>query len=294
MAKTGNQSMPGTAEGAALGRAIHTRESQEPVLRDDWAIHLLSREDRDRVLAGQPTDTMVAMQGIDTSPIFAVNVGCLRYAEDEIDRCVAAGMDQYLVLGAGLDTFALRRSDLVGKLAVFEVDHPDVQALKRQRIAAATEQPATMPTFIAVDFERQRMDEEIRASNFDTKRPALVSWLNTLHYLSEDAVRDSLAALAALLAPGSRLVLNYAPDVDLTPEQVEFVTQLLTLTDAAGEPMASRWRPPDFEELLASLGFRVREHADEKILIERYFAGRDDGLSPGLPLRVLLAERGNH
>jgi methyltransferase (TIGR00027 family) len=291
MAKTGNNSMPGTAEGAALGRALHTRLSSDPVLYDDWAIRLLSEESRERVLRETRADTMMTMQGFDTSPIFAVNVGCLRYAEDEIDRCVAAGIDQYLVLGAGLDTFALRRGDLAGKLAVFEVDHPEVQALKRARIAAADAAPAALPTFIAMDFETQRLAREVAASAFDTGRPAVTSWLNTLPYLSGDAVRDSLAELADLLAPRSRLVLNYVPDVELTPAQADFATRLLTLTDGVDEPMAGRWRPTDFEQLLTSRGFRLLEHADESVLTTRYFKGRDDGLRPGLPLRVIVAER---
>ena len=285
--------MPGTAEGAALGRALHTRESSDPVLRDEWAIHLLSTEDRDRVGRGEQTDAMAAMGCIDTSPIFAVNVGCLRYAEDEVERCIETGVAQYLILGAGLDTFALRREDTAISVDVYEVDHPDVQALKRERIAAAEVQAANLPVFVPVDFESQELGEAVRSSGFDTGRPAVVSWLNTLHYLTAEAIESGLEELAGLLAPGSRLVLNYAPDVELSPAQLEFVTQLLTLTDAAGEPMASRWKPDAFVRLLQSRGFQVIEHVDETELTERYFARRSDGLRPGLPLRVLVAERGS-
>ena len=291
MAKTGKGSMPGTAEGAAMGRALHNRVSANPVLHDDWAVRLLDEANRARVLGDTPAENMMAMQGFDMSPIFAVNIGCLRYAEDEIDRCVAAGINQYLVLGAGLDTFALRRKDLAGKMAVFEVDHPEVQALKRERIAAADAEPATLPTFIPVDFEVKNLEEQVRASSFDVRSPAVASWLNTLPYLSGDAARDSLRQLAELLAPGSRLVLNYIPDVALTDEQVEFITELLSLADNVNEPVTSRWRPEDFEQLLDSHGFRVIEHADETTLVTRYFEGREDGLRPGLPLRALVAER---
>lgn len=291
MAKTGTKKMPGTAEGAALGRALHTRDADPPLLRDDWAIHLLSADDRDNVLRGKPTGAMANMEDFDTSPIFAVNVGCLRYAEDEIDRCIAAGLTQYLILGAGLDTFALRRYDLEGAVTVYEVDHPDVQALKRERITCAEVEPAILPVFVAVDFEVQGLGDALRSSGFEPGRPAVVTWLNTLHYLTAEAIDSTLDELTALLAPGSRLILNYAPDVELTEQQLAFVTQLLSITDAAGEPLASRWQPEHFEQLLQSRGFELVEHADETVLTRRYFEGRSDGLYPGLPLRVLVAER---
>jgi len=291
MAKTGSKKMPGTAEGAALARALHTRDSDTPVLQDDWAIYLLAAEDREKVLQGEPTDTMAAMGDFDTSPIFAVNVGCLRYAEDEIDRCLAAGVGQYLVLGAGLDTFALRRHDLQGKVAVYEVDHPDVQALKIERIRAADRVPATMPVFVAVDFETMSLNDALGEVGFHTTAFSVATWLNTTHYLSVEAIETTLSELATVLAPGSRLILNYAPDVALSEDQIEFVTRLLSITDTAGEPLVSRFTPQSFEQLLQSRGFNVIEHVDETELTRRYFKGRDDGLYPGLPLRIIVAER---
>ncbi|MCP4465858.1 MAG: SAM-dependent methyltransferase [Halieaceae bacterium] len=291
MAKTGSKKMPGTAEGAALARALHARDSDAPVLFDDWAIHLLAVEDREKVLQGEPTDTMAAMGDFDTSPIFAVNVGCLRYAEDEIDKCLGSGSAQYLILGAGLDTFALRRNDLLGKVAVYEVDHPDVQALKIERIRAAGRVPATMPVFVAVDFETTGLDDALGEVGFDKTAISVATWLNTTHYLSVEAIDTTLSDLATVLAPGSRLILNYAPDVALSEDQIEFVTRLLSITDAAGEPLVSRFTPQAFEQLLQSRGFAVIEHADEAELTRRYFKGRDDGLYPGLPLRIIIAER---
>ncbi|MCZ6830707.1 MAG: SAM-dependent methyltransferase, partial [Gammaproteobacteria bacterium] len=276
MAKTGSDSQPGTAEGAALGRALHSRHAQDPVLDDSWAIHLLSPENRELVLASRDEAAMQMLEGFDASPIFAVNVGCLRYAEDEVERCIASGISQYLVLGAGLDSFALRRADLSQEVAVFEVDHPDMQALKRQRIAEAAQEPAMLPAFIAVDFECDKLAEKISCSDFDSSKPAVVSWLNTVHYLSEDATSATLQELAQLLAPGSRLILNYSVDVALTEPQLAFITQLFKVTQATGEPFKSRWTPAAFETLLNSNGFSVIEHATEDDLGRRYFDSRSD------------------
>jgi methyltransferase (TIGR00027 family) len=291
MAKTGSDTQPGTAEGAALGRALHSRHTQDPVLNDNWAVHLLSPENRAQVLASTDEAAMRMIEGFDASPIFAVNVGCLRYAEDEVERCIAAGISQYLVMGAGLDSFALRRADLIQKVVVYEVDHPDMQTLKRQRIAAAAPEPAMLPFFIAVDFECDKLSENIDISGFDPSRPAVVSWLNTIHYLSETATSTTLQELARLMAPGSRLILNYSVDVELTESQLAFITRLLEVTQATGEPFKSRWTPPAFEALLRENGFAVIEHATEEDLNRLYFDGRSDGLEPGIPLRVIIAER---
>ncbi len=273
-----------------MGRALHVRHSSNPVLNDSWAIHLLSQQYREQVLDMSLEDGMQLFEGFDSTPVLAINIGCLRYAEDEVERCLASGMQQYLVLGAGLDSFALRRADLVGQCAVFEVDHPDVQALKRQRIEAADEQPAMMPTFIPVNFETDKLAEQIRASAFNTDRPAAVSWLNTIPYLTEEATTATLAELAGLLQAGSHLVLNYSADVEFTEAQLALATRLMEITGDLAEPFRSRWSPPDFEALLESTGFRMIEHATEVDLTERYFKDREDGMAPGIPLRVLTAE----
>lgn len=291
MAKTGSNDAPGTAEGAAMGRAMHMQHSSAPILCDDWALRLLSPGGRETVLTSDSEAAMWQMADFDASGMFAINVGSLRYAEEAVEAAVADGIDQYLVLGAGLDSFALRRADMAGRLTVFEVDHPDVQALKRERIAAADALPAALPTFIPVDFEQQSLGEAVAPSAFDSHRPAIVSWVNTLHYLTADATRATLAELAGLLAPGSRLVLNYPVEVPLTPAQTAYRDTFLAFLSLTDEPFQSRWTPGDFAAVLREHGFGLREHVTEEDLVERFFSGRDDGLRPGLPLRALIAER---
>ena len=126
MAKTGDGDNLGTAEGAVLGRASHTLHAENPVLRDTWAIELLG--EASRAVARDPENDakVLAASGIDFRLILAVGIGSLRYAEDEVERAVERGVDQYVILGAGFDTFALRRNDLADRIRVFEVDFPDV------------------------------------------------------------------------------------------------------------------------------------------------------------------------
>lgn len=291
MARTGDERRQGTAEGAAMGRAAHSLHAEEPVLDDFWAIELIAPPAR--ALVRDPSFGAGGMlwDGFDTAPLFAVNVGSLRYAEDEVERCVRSGIDQYVILGAGFDSFALRREDLVGRLKVYEVDHPDVQALKRSRIAEASRAPASLPVFVPVDFETVGVREGLPQAGFDPRRRTVFSWMNTLPYLSATAIESTLRDIAQLAAEGSRLVLNYACDVPLSDAQAAYLRSLRERLGRSDEPMHPPWRPTDFEALLIRCGFAIREHGSERDLEARYFANRSDGLAPTTPARVVVAER---
>ena len=180
MAKTGDGESLGTAEGAVMGRATHTLHAEDPVLLDTWAVELLGSDSQAQARDPEQERRAREAMGIDIRLLLAVGVGSLRYAEDEVERCVAQGIDQYVILGAGFDTFALRREDMAGRLRVFEVDFPDVQALKRARIERAAATPAQLPTFVPVDFETMKVSEALLAAGFDPSRPAVFSWMNTI------------------------------------------------------------------------------------------------------------------
>ena len=290
MVKTGQGSQLGTAEGAVMSRAIHSRFAHDPILDDSWAIELLSPESRSVVEEAKTAGDVEVTRGFDASPIFALGVASLRYAEDEVERCVADGIRQYVILGAGFDTFALRRADLADLIEVYEVDHPDVQALKRERIASASRRPARTPSFVPVDFEADNLTEHLDRSGYDRGQPAVLSWLNTIPYLTREATVATMREARDLLAPGSRLVVNYGADVSLTPEQAAFLATLQQVVSSAGEPTRSRWEPDAFADLLLELDFRIIDHATEEDLTTRYFAGRTDGLKPGVPGRIVTAE----
>lgn len=289
MAKTGNAESLGTAEGAVLGRASHALHADPPILDDTWAVLLLGPESQARARDPEYSANAIEREGFDPGPVFALNVGSLRYAEDEVERAVRDGVDQYVILGAGFDTFALRRGDLCDRLRVYEVDHPDVQALKRERIALADATPDVMPTFVPIDFETTSLGEGLEATTFDPKRRCVVSWMNTIPYLTESATEASLRELVARMAPASRLVLNYACDVPFTDEQLGYLKTLQGMVKQSGEPLRSRWKPEAFEALLDDVGFSIIEHLTEQDLSRRYFEGRADGLKPGVPARLITA-----
>ncbi|MEM9174105.1 MAG: class I SAM-dependent methyltransferase [Myxococcota bacterium] len=290
MAKTGEGERLGTAEGAVLGRAQHTLHAADPVLRDTWALALLGEASRAIARDPEHETKVLAASGIDFRLILAVGMGALRYAEDEVERCIRAGIDQYVVLGAGFDTFALRREDLADRVRVFEVDFPDVQALKRRRIEAAGATPAQVPTFVPIDFETTKVSETLPDAGFDTMRPSVWSWMNTIPYVTVEATEATLADVRTLMAPGSRLCLNYQGDVPLTDAQATYLEKIGLSTRAGGEPWVSRWRPERFEAVVAARDFRLVEHATEADLNDRYYAGRADGLHAGVPARLVTLE----
>jgi methyltransferase (TIGR00027 family) len=291
MARTGDDRNLGTAEGALMGRAAHALHAHSPILDDTWAIRLLAPETRS--LVRDPGFGVGGMRWghFDTTPLFAINVGALRFAEDQVERGVRDGIDQYVILGAGFDTFALRRGDLVDRVRVYEVDHPDVQLLKRKRIEGSDDPPASLPTFVAMDFESDTLREGLAASSFDRTRRTVFSWMNTLPYLSESAVESTLREVAGLSAGGSRVVLNYACDVPLDEKQIAYFQALQARVSESGEPMQSRWTPEAFEALLDEADFSILEHWTEADLHERYFKGRADGLTPSMPTRLIVAEK---
>ncbi len=289
MAKTGDGEGLGTAEGAVLGRAMHTLHDENPVLKDTWAIELLGPASQAEARDPAYRERNAEATGFDYRLILAVGIGSLRYAEDEVDRCMTEGVDQYVIMGAGFDTFALRRKDAVGRLRVFEIDFPDVQALKRERIEKAEPSPAQVPTFVPVDFESMSITKALATSGFDPKKPSVWSWMNTIAYLTNEATETTLREVAQLMAPDSRIVLNYPGEVPLSQAQIDYMGTLRSMTREGGEPMKSRWKPVDFEAMLSQCGLQTIDHSTEDDLNRRYFADRTDGMYPAMPARLITA-----
>lgn len=280
-----------TAESAALNRAAHARYAVPPVLDDTFAEQLLTWTDRLSVRIGPVYRRRFRADHDRVARVSAVGIGCLRQAEQAVLDAVEAGIGQYVVLGAGFDTFAYRHPELAGSLQVFEVDLPATQSLKRERVARARAEHT--PVFVPVDFETTSLAAALTAEpEFAASKPCIVSWMNTLPYLTVDAIEQTLDDLSVLMSPGSRLVVNYGVSgVELTADQRAFLEMLGSDVRGKGEPMQSRFAPVDFLRLLDTKGFDTVDHATEDDLTERWFSGRTDGFAPGLPTRVVTAEQ---
>ncbi len=291
MGKTGSGREVGTAEGALLGRAFHTRHAVDPVLRDDWAERLMSADARTLLDDPELLSRAPQTSGVDVRPFLAANIAALRAAEEEVVRGVDAGLAQYVILGAGFDTFALRHNELRERLRIFEIDHPDVQALKRERIAEAGVEPSQLPVFVPVDFETDALDDALEAAGYDPTTPAVFSWLNTIPYLTRTATLATLRTVSELAADESRLVLNYMPDVDMSEAHRALMQGIQRTVEQVDEPLMGAIPPDEFRGMIEGEGFEIAREDDERELEHRYFAGRSDGLVPDIPQRVVIARR---
>jgi methyltransferase (TIGR00027 family) len=271
----------GTAEGAAAFRASHTLYDADPVFRDPFAIALTSPGWR-RVLKSRVLHWLVMRRYLrNLRPIVAHVAARSRYTEDRLDAAVARGVRQYVIVGAGLDAFALRRPDLRSKLRVFEVDHPDTQAMKKERLAATGASLPDNLEFVAVDFEREDIAQALSRCSFHKDRPAFFSWLGTTHYLTKEAMSGTLRAIASMATPGSEIVFDYGLARELLPPRALAVgLQLSKIVSHRQEPFLSRFVPAELHRDVVAMGWEVVEDLSGDEQERRYFAGRKDGLVP--------------
>jgi methyltransferase (TIGR00027 family) len=202
-----------------------------------------------------------------------------RYAEDRLAAAVASGVHQYVLLGAGLDSFACR-SSLAGQLAVFEVDHPGTQAWKRAALTAAGIGTCPGLTFIPAEFGDSSLAGALRAGGFDFGRPAVISWLGVTMYLDDHAIRDTLAALSGC-APGTELIVDYMlPDGLRDETGDDYVSQVAAVAADRGEAWLTFASPAEMTALLTEFGFEVAEHVRQRGAIPAVEWDRSDSLRP--------------
>ena len=256
-----------TALRVAIRRAAHQFADRPPVLHDPVAVQLIGNEySRDLERAMHPVAR-------DFRCFMAVRS---RYAEDHLACAVAAGIRQYAILGAGLDTFAYRNP--FADLRVFEVDFPATQQWKREVLAAAGIAIPANLTFVPLDFEHMTLTEGLTRAGFALDAPAFFSWLGVVPYLTLDAFRATLAAVAQFPA-GSGISFDYAfPPETLSPRRREIFNRLAGRVAAAGEPFQLFFAQERLEGELRSAGFHRIEQANHDDLNRLYFANRADGL----------------
>jgi methyltransferase (TIGR00027 family) len=216
-----------------------------------------------------------------TAPFRASIVARGRFVEDLVAEEAARGVGQYVILGAGLDTFAQRRPELAARLTVFEVDKPGPQAWKRARLdALGLGVPASLK-LVPVDFEAgDAWFERIAAAGFDANKPAVVASTGVSMYLTKAAIEATLRQIASL-APGSTLAMTFLLPIDLADP--EFRTGLQRAVDgakASGTPFLSLFTPSEMLALARAAGFKSVRHVSAADLALRYFKGRPDGLRP--------------
>ncbi len=279
-----------TAQLAAAHRAYHFEHHQPPVLEDCLAATLLQPPFK-TVLANRVLRWLFWRPLFNkVQPISTFVVVRSRITEDFLEAAIRAGTRQYVILGAGLDSWALRNqtSDAI----TYELDHPDTQAAKQASIASADLVVPDNLNFVPIDFEADTISDVLANGSFDSASNTFVSWLGTICYLSDEAISQTFESLARVCAPGSQIVFDYfLPKSMMEPDDAEFFDMLNEGGTKRGEPMISFHSPEDIRQILESVGFSVVQDLDAAEITQRYLGNRADGLSvPGF-VQVCCAEK---
>jgi methyltransferase (TIGR00027 family) len=264
-----------TALASAAARAAHLLVDREPRIFEDTLA---------RVLLGDLADDLVAAHGnsADAENLARMRVTMTtrsRYTEGCLAQAVRRGIGQYVILGAGLDSFAYR-SPSVDQLRVFEVDHPATQAWKRERLAAAPVAVSTAVTFVPVDFSVDALSDRLADGGFDRSKPAFVSWLGVTQYLTAEALEATLEVIGGF-ARGSELVIQYLVPAEMRDDGGQALTDFFMPRAAAtSEPWLTFYSPIGIRELLSARGLVVIEDVGHRDQIHISLWDRSDSLRP--------------
>ena len=267
-----------TALRVALRRAAHQLLDAPLVLADPVAIPILGAE----LAAALRANPGEFEKGRLSSYMRAFFAARSRFAEDRLAAAREAGVRQYVILGAGLDTFAYRQPAHDRPLQIWEVDHPATQAWKRMRLEeAGIPLPANL-TFAPIDFERESLADVLREAGFDPAAGAVFSWLGVVPYLSRPAIMATLAYVASVTGAGGGVAFDFGiPPSQLTIIQRAAFEALAARVRAAGEPWQTFFDPDQLTRELRALGFAVAEDVPPGAINARYFQGRIDRLEVG-------------
>lgn len=284
-----------TALGAAYRRAYHYTHDTPKVFEDPFAalfvaqdeaaaiehgfLHILTQARPHLLVEGDRAATLANAFHTDTGTPLVL--GRARYNEDLLDAAIANGVTQYVLVGAGFDTFALRRPDLRERVQVFEIDYPTTQELKRERLrAAGLDIPVNLHP-VPADLEEESIADVLGRSAYDPSQKAFFAWLGVLSYLTRPAIEGTFTAIKGMVPRGSAIVFDYLTALAFVPERQSLALKLrFDRARAVGEPYLSGFEPTDLAGFLQPLGYELVEDMGQSEQTTRYFQHRTDGICP--------------
>jgi methyltransferase (TIGR00027 family) len=294
-----------TALGTSLMRAVHTRADPLPIIDDPWGDRLVPpiviEAVRKRALAALPDapharaaepSAAVVEDFLRANVAYTTVITRTRYAEDALHAAVARGATQYVLIGAGFDSYALRTPPQARHLAIYEVDHPATQALKTSRLHESGVELRPSVHFVAADLSVENLGEALSRSPFSRSATTFFSWLGVTMYLSREANVASLRAIAACASPGSELVFTYIDQAAFDGASVaddEAASSLRKTVAAMGEPFVSGFHPQRLAHELAGVGLELLEDLDDRALVGRYDPQDRNGFRPSGRSRIARA-----
>ena len=260
---------------AAAARAAHLLVDDPPYIFSDTVAEALLGDQAAELLSYHRTHAAHPILSAARAQVICRS----RYAEDRLAEAADRGVRQYVLLGAGLDSFGYR-SPLAGQIRVFEVDHPGTQEWKLAALAkAGIGMPASL-TFVPADLGADSLTGALQAAGFNFSQPAMVSWLGVIMYLSRPAIESTLASLARFAA-GTELIADCMLPQSLRDEAGDlYVSQVGPAAADRGEPWLTFLSPGEMGGLLAEYGFAATEHVQQRDAVPARLWDRSDSLQP--------------
>lgn len=273
-----NNKIKPSTHAVAVWRAAHQLLEQPPIFEDPIALSILEDASRD------VTDKLELHKHPLSAAMRIAIAARSRFAEDERKKSLTDGTYQYVILGAGLDSYAYRNKDLNEN--VFEVDLPSMQAVKIASVQRLDITPIGKVSYVACDFEKNSLEERLHSSGFDRHQKTFFSWLGVVPYLDITAIEETLKFVASC-APGSAMVFDYIVDKDNLNEMEQLIVNVLSNQLAAGgEPLKSFFDPQKLKKKLEDLGFTQIKDIGPEHLNKHYLSSREDGLRVGNVTRI--------
>ena len=274
-----------TAGKVAMMRAAHQVFDYPKVLDDPIALKIIGSQANSQIHS-QKRKLNTRIQRTLRASVVARS----RFAEDELSAAVQKGVRQYVILGAGLDTFAYRNPYSSIGMKVFEIDHPATQEWKRRQLDAAKIPIPETLTFVAVDFEKQSLTGQLHDAGFSTNEPTFFSWLGVTMYLSRDTMMAMMEYICSSTPSGSEIVFDYVTP----PSSMKFLHRLVFLLLArrlsnAEEPWVNFLDPGSLVADLTTMGFAQIEDVGPEKINGRHFTNRTDGLRAGSSGHIIKA-----
>ena len=275
-----NKQWYSTARATTAIRAMHLLYDQPVVFNDPYALQFTSPAFR-RVCRSRLFPWLLRRRFISEmlQPISAQVLSRAKYSEEKLEQAVSKGISQYVIIGAGFDSFCIRRPDFSSCLRIYEIDHPTTQQIKQKRLMEILESSLNEVEFLAVDLEKQTISDALSGSSFSKDEKAFFSWLGTVPYLSEDAVFNVLRHLASFAANGSEIVFDYLiPTHLMTQEERRVLGRAMRMIERWGEPVKSFFSPDTLPGKIFHLGYTIFDNQSPAEQNKKYFFDRSDNL----------------
>ncbi len=266
-----------TASKVAMMRAAHQILDNPKVFEDPIALSIIGTQGVSEIHSeSRKFKTRLH------SYLRAIVVARSRFVEDELSMAIKRGIRQYVILGAGLDTFAYRNPYSTSDLRVFEVDYPATQDWKQQQLSATNVAIPESLTFVPIDFESQSLEDRLQEVGFRTDEPSLFSWLGVTMYLNKKTVMSTMKYITSSTPTGSEIIFDYA----VPPSSQNFIRRfgfrlLAHKMAVIGEPWQTFFDPQQLAMELKNIGFTQVEDLGPKDINDKFFNDRADKLKVG-------------